>query len=281
MISFVFGAWLHLNDQRAVTLVGDKVENNRSVFPDATTTGVPSGVSLVPSGRLVIDTPGALVENLDITGGVVINAPNVTLRNCKVSSSGDIVVQINADGAVVQNCEITNLGVGGMGISGAGTFINNNIHDCADGINIAGDNSVIKGNYIHAMAGSSRSHFDSIQADGKFSNLLIEHNSIINEHTQTSALMLDNYWGPIDNVTINDNLLVGGGYTVYINEVAKGQPGGGRVTNVYFTNNVLVRGYYGFLDIRSELGDRPHISGNRIKTTGEPIPGQEAPAVKR
>ncbi len=49
--------------------------------------------------------------------------------------------------------------------------------------------------------------------------------------------MLDNYWGPIDQVKIDNNLLVGGGYTVYLDEVAQGQPGGGPVTNVSFTNN--------------------------------------------
>jgi hypothetical protein len=93
--------------------------------------------------------------------------------------------------------------------------------------------------------------------------------------------MLDNYWGPINNVTINDNFMAGGGYTVYIAEVAKGQAGGGRVTNVSFTNNVLVKGYWGYWNIRAELGDNPVLYGNLDKKTGRLIPGQKGRAVDK
>ncbi len=246
-------------------------------FPDATNTGIPAGVTLKASGPLVINSPGAVIQGLDISGGVIINAPNVTLLNCKVTSGGYQVVLINKGitGAVVQNCEIDNQGGGGVGIAGQGTFTANNIHGCVDGIDVRGDNTVIQGNYIHGETGPAGAHFDSIQADGAFSNLTIQHNSIINEQGQTSAIMLDNYWGPIDQVKIDDNLLVGGGYTVYINEVAKGQPGGGTVTNVSFTNNVLGRGHYGYWDIRTELGNTPVVSGNKDKTTGAKLPGQD------
>ncbi len=139
-----------------------------------------------------------------------------------------------------------------------------------------GDDTVIQDNYIHDMAGPPTAHFDSIQADGNFQNLTIEHNTLINEHGQTSTIMLDNYWGPIDNVKINNNLLMGGGYTVYLAEVAKGQPGGGPMTNVSFTNNILVKGYYGYWDIRTELGNKPIVSGNVNKLTGAKLQAPRA-----
>lgn len=221
-------------------------------------------MTLKSSGPLVITTPGAVIQGLDISGGVVIKAPNVTLLNCKVSSSGYNVVQIDkgVTGVVVQNCTIDAQGAGGMGIAGQGKFIGNNIYGAADGIDVRGDNTVIQDNYIHGMAGSSASHFDGIQADGGFKNLTIDHNTVINENNQTSAIMLDNYWGSIDNVKINNNLLVGGGYTVYMAEMGSGQPGGGPVTNVSFTNNHVGPGYYGDLYLRSELGHTQTISGN-------------------
>jgi hypothetical protein len=249
-------------------------------FLDATTTGVPAGVTLTPSGSLVIDTPGAVIEGLDIKGSVVIDAPNVTLKNCKVTGSGYNVVLVKPGitGAVIKNCEIDNLGAGGQGIAGQGTFLGNNIHDCADGIDVRGDNTVIQDNFIHSMRGTADSHLDGIQADGGFSNLTINHNTVINQQNQTSAVMLDNYWGPIDKVAITNNLLVGGGYTVYINEVAKGQPpnGGGPMTNLRFTDNRIGAGYWGALDLRSELGHVPIVSGNVDTTTGRLLPGQKA-----
>ncbi|WP_247443973.1 Ig-like domain-containing protein [Bradyrhizobium sp. 197] len=211
-----------------------------------------------------INTPGAVISGLDITGMVVINAPNVTLKDCKISGDGWTVVRVASGitGAVIENCDINGMGTGGQGITGQGTFLNNNIHGCGDGIGVGGDNTVIQNNYIHDMQGTSDSHFDGIQADGDLSNLTISHNTVINEHTQTGAIMLDNYWGPIDNVKIDNNLLVGGGYTTYLNEVANGQPGGGAVTNVSYTNNHIGGGYWGDLDLRTELGHVPVMSGN-------------------
>ncbi|MCW2319229.1 hypothetical protein M2322_004798 [Rhodoblastus acidophilus] len=235
-----------------------------TLFPDASNTGVQPGVALKASGPLVINTAGAVISGLDISGGVFINAPNVTLVNCKVSSNSFAVVQIKqgVTGVTVQNCSIDGLSGGGQGITGGGTFVGNNIVNCADGINVSDNNTVIKDNYIHQMAGTSDSHFDSVQIDGGIKNVTVEHNSLINENGQTSALMLDNYWGPIDNVKIDNNLLVGGGYTTYLNEVAQGQPGGGKMTNVSYTNNHIGGGQFGEMDLRTELGDKPVISGN-------------------
>jgi hypothetical protein len=89
--------------------------------------------------------------------------------------------------------------------------------------------------------------------------------------------MLDNYWGPIDNVVIENNLLAGGGYTVYLGEMKSGQPGGGPVTNVRFVNNRVSGGYWGPLYLRTELGNMPLISGNRNHLTGGLLPGQQRP----
>ncbi|HET6676271.1 MAG TPA: right-handed parallel beta-helix repeat-containing protein [Nitrospiraceae bacterium] len=251
--------------------------DNSHGYPDATTTGVPSDVTLKQSGSLVITTPGAVIEGLDIRGSVVIDAPNVTLKNCKISDGGYSVVLVKpgVTGALVQNCEIDNQGAGGQGIAGQGTFVSNNIHGTADGIDVRGDNTVIRDNFIHDVKGTSG---DGIQADGNFSNLSIVHNTVISDSGQT-AIMLDNYWGPIDNVKIDDNLLAGGGYTVYLGEIADGQAGGGPVTNVSLTNNHIVPGYYGDMTVRTELGHDPVISGNTndgdamlasLQMTGQP-----------
>jgi hypothetical protein len=109
------------------------------------------------------------------------------------------------------------------------------------------------------MAGSADSHFDGIQIDGGYNNLTISHNTVINEKTWTSAIMLDNYWAGADNVKIDNNLLIGGGYTTYINEM-QGQ--GGPLTNIQYTNNHVGGGYWGDLDLRAQLGHNPTMSGN-------------------
>jgi hypothetical protein len=76
-----------------------------NAWPDATNTGVPAGVTLTPSGDVVITQAGAVVSGLNITGSVYIRADNVTLENCKVTSGGwaGVTIDPGVTGAVVQN----------------------------------------------------------------------------------------------------------------------------------------------------------------------------------
>ena len=61
-------------------------------FPDASNTGVPAGTVLTPSGGLTITTAGAVINAREITGQVVVNAPNVTIRNSRIRSNSMWVV---------------------------------------------------------------------------------------------------------------------------------------------------------------------------------------------
>ncbi|MDB5536677.1 MAG: hypothetical protein JWP26_1619 [Devosia sp.] len=213
-----------------------------AVWPDATTTGVPDGVKLLPSGDIVVTKAGTVISGLNITGSVYIDADNVTIQNCKISSSNFAVVQIRdgSDGAIVKNCEINGLNSGGQGITGYGTFVGNDIYGVGDGINVTGDHVLIQDNYIHDLGGTADSHFDGIQIDGGVTDIRIEHNSVINDHGQTAAVMIDDYFGHTSNVVVNNNLLTGGGYTIYVT----GLDGNG-TENVQVTNNHIGKGQWG------------------------------------
>ncbi len=214
-------------------------------WPDGTNTGVPAGTTLTPYyGTLIINTPGAVISGLDIHGSVVINAPNVTLENNKITSTSFYVVDVKAGGAIVRNNTIDGVGTGNdgsIGINGAGTFIGNNIYNVENGFGIGGSNTVIRDNYVHDLKASGSPHYDGIQIDGNAYNVTISHNTIIVDHNQTSAVMIDNWAGPISNVTVDNNLLVGGGYTIYVD----GQFGGGSITDVRITNNHMGSGGFG------------------------------------
>ena len=68
-------------------------------FPDATDTGVQAGVTLKAyNGDLIINTPGAVISGLDIHGSVIINADNVTLINCRITSSDYFIVSVGGGG---------------------------------------------------------------------------------------------------------------------------------------------------------------------------------------
>ena len=218
-------------------------------YPSAANTGVPVGVTLTPYvGDLEITQAGTVISGLDIHGTIYIQAPNVTIENCKITSANFAVIWMGdgATGAVVENCEINGVGTGNdgdSGILGEGTFLNNNIYNVENGIAVTGSSTIV-GNYIHDLLASGSPHYDGIQIDGGVSNVIIRHNTIINSHTQTSAIMIDNGFGPISNIQVDDNVLVGGGYTVY-SDATQSSSKSNPITGVSFTNNHIGGGYWG------------------------------------
>lgn len=237
-----------------------------SAWPDATNTGVPKGIVLKPSGGITVNTAGTVLDGYAFTGAVIINANNVTLQNCTVTTADYWAVKImdGITGTVVQDCTIDNLSSGNQGIRGGGRFLRNNIMRCSDGIDVVGNDTLIQDNYIHDMSGTADSHFDTIQADGNFSNLVIRHNTLVNEHEQTSVIMLSDWWGPLDGAIVDNNRLLGGGYTVYV----AGNHGHG-TTGVKITNNRMKKGGFGFLATYAPIDLT--MSGNVDDATGAPI----------
>lgn len=242
-----------------LTLAGEAAAQD---WPSAVNTGVPVGISLttvteltpLPTGAtinrfgdVVVGTPGVVLSGLDINGAVYINASNVTVLNSKVTAAGDYVIKVapGVTGTIIQNTTIDGTASsreGSKGIAGSGTFIANNISSVEDGIFLLGDhNTLIQGNYIHALKATGSPHYDGIQIEGNVSNVIIRHNTVINDYGQTSALMIDNYFGPISDITVDNNLLVGGGYTIYVD----GQFKGGPISGVSITNNRMGKGFYG------------------------------------
>lgn len=236
-------------------------------WPDEKTTGVPANVVLKPSGALFITKPDTVISGLDIHGMVVIKAPRVRIVNCRISVASFSVVQIlpGAFGATVEHSEINGLGhdnEGSNGINGQGTFLSDNIYNVENGMNITGP-SKIQDNYIHDLLASGSPHYDGIQIDGGH-DIAIIHNTIINSHEQTSAVMIDNYFSAATNIAVDDNRLQGGGYTVY----SDGQFKGGPIQGISFTNNYLGKGRWGFHVFRP---NNPVWSGNVDLASGKLI----------
>ena len=227
-------------------------------YPDASTTGVPAGTQLTAyNGTLNVTQDGAVISNMLITGRVLINANNVTFQNCKIVSQDDFSA-VNVDGAnfTMKDCEVDGGGRTANGINGYGTFLRNDIHGAENGINIAGP-TVFKDNYIHDLDNINGSpHYDGIQLDGGH-DVQILHNTIVNQHTQTAAVMIDNYWEGLSNITVDGNKMLGGCYALYVD----GRFSGGYVddASIRITNNQADNGYYGDFVF---YGEDPVFYGN-------------------
>jgi hypothetical protein len=170
----------------------------------------------------------------------------------------------------IEDVEIDGRGTSGlgnsMGVYGPATVVRSNIHGVENGVTPF-SGSVVTDNYIHGLSAPGSPHYDGIQIDGGASNIRIERNTIdMREHSQTATVMIDNYFGPTDDILVNGNRLLGGGYTVY----SDGQFSGGPITNVTFSNNRMGRGYWGYASI---VKNNPVWTGNVDDVTGQIIPG--------
>jgi len=176
----------------------------------------------------------------------MINASDVTLKRSRVSASSYFVVKIapRATGVRIEDVEINGLGRAGasnsMGVFGPATVIRSNIYGVENGV-APDSGSVLQDSYIHDLAAPGDPHYDGVQIDGGL-NITLRNNTVdLRGLSQTSAVMIDNYYGPTSNIVVDSNLLLGAGYVVYCD----GRFSGGAITGVSFTNNRLGYGYWG------------------------------------
>ena len=213
------------------------------------------------------------MEGKDVAGTVSITASNVTFRRSRVAGSGFSVIRVKdgLTGVRIEDVTVDGLGrsgsAGSMGIMGPATVLRSEVTGVENGFS-PGSGSLLQDNWVHALSAPGSPHIDGVQMDGDLSNIRVIHNTVdLREWTQTAAVMIDNYSGPITNISIDRNRLMGGGYTVY----SDGQFNGGSITGVSFTNNHMLGGRYGFAVIRNNA-QPPLWSDNVIDGTSMPAP---------
>jgi hypothetical protein len=186
--------------------------------------------SLASSGELTITTAGETVANKNITGGVTVDAKNVTLTNdC-----------ITANGGGSGSSAVVNIGQGDTGtqitrsdISGANSTtesveeaLSNNysnsstsadhdyIYNCGECVH---GEWKLTNSYVVASANISGAHYEDIYCSDE--TFIVEHDVLINPHEQTANLFCDTNLGgggPGDNhITVTNSLLAGAGYSLY------------------------------------------------------------------
>jgi hypothetical protein len=237
-------------------------------WPSASNTGVPAGTALSAyTGSCTITTAGTVIDAKTINcGSMTISASNVTIKRSIINGNAFSVVRPNSSGFVMSDTEITCNGAeGAYAINGGdGAVISRmNIHDCENAIE-SGSNSTFQDSYVHNFRAAGAPHYDGVSIDGGQSNVMIRHNTIILLQNQTSAVMIDNYFGAVSNITVDNNNLAGGGYTVYSDD----QFNSNSISGVRFTNNRMGSGSWGYANIGRA---QPYSAGNYDATTGATI----------
>jgi len=230
-----------------------------SAYPDASNTGVPAGTTLTRhTGDLAIRQDGTVIDGWDLAGSLDIYANNVTIRNTRIASSNwwGINLRDGYTGLKVLHSTITgvpgkgpNHGAEDYGVKSAGGTVEVGFCDIA---RFAAALSVTAGsvhdNYLHAVQffvgdGGRWQGTNGLHSGGGGSALTIRHNTVLNEtpadRGATSALGLFADFGPVADVTVDDNVIGGGQYAFY-----GGGPGATRVrvTNNRFTTAIFPKG---------------------------------------
>ncbi len=95
------------------------------------------------------------------------------------------------------------------------------IHGTGSGLHMT-NNVVIEDNWVHDLHEGEDSHNDAVLTNGG-AHMVVRHNTLENPHTQTAVVALYGDVEAVVDVVVADNLLDGGGYTVYGGSVA-GKP---------------------------------------------------------
>lgn len=248
--------------------------------PGPEDTGVAGCGPLEPATGQTVSEPGAVLENLDIRGQVVIAADDVTLRCVRVRDdvASDYVVR-NTDH---KGLRLERVAVSCMGAPqpayGVGTAYYTatavDVSDCQDGFMAAWD-TTIERSYCHDLLAPPvvpEAHTQCVQVIGyggdgtTVDRIRIVGNTLLPARRHaTAAVIVQSAFGRVDDVRVEDNLMDHGTYTVYSRAVdCCVAP-----TNVRFVGNRFRRGFE--FGLRSFEGDVAWAD-NVWDDTGQPIP---------
>jgi hypothetical protein len=247
-------------------------------YPDESCTGVPPGTTLtLQTGDLTLDVPNQVVEGLDIQGCVLIEAPGVVIRRSKITCDSFLAVASYASsytgtGALLEDVEISCAGQAGTAVGDYNVTVRRaNIHSCENGFDADGAITV-EDSFIHDLLPYdpvSDPHVDGIQITPVGQDIVIRHNTIHAGSDGNAAIICPNLSaGLIENVTIESNLLAGGGYTVYCQQYGSGN--NFRINDNHFST--LFHPTVGAFGPWTECEDETEVSGNVIHETGAPLP---------
>jgi hypothetical protein len=259
-------------------------------WPGPRNTGYPTGLSLTPTSGRTITVDNTVIDAERIAGRLEIAARNVTVKNCWITSnggptnaSGVIFIRPGAS-ATIERCLLDGANATHAAIWYEGTSLiarSNHIRGVNDGIFAwDADNFTIEDNYLHAFTeNAGNGHIDGFQTEGA-SHGVIRHNTFDISQGQTSAIAIWNGRRNSSDIAIDNNLLAGGGFTIYAEDYSPSEAnpdGGFSVTDIRITNNRFSTihypcvGDFGVWYVRGQPTDGWRRSGNLVLETGQNI----------
>lgn len=244
-------------------------------FPDAGCTGPTADALPRYTGPTDFDVDGQVIENVEIHAveGIRIEGDNVTFRNVRIvwdGPFGENIINSDGSGTTFEDCIIDGRGSAERAIAANGRGIT--VRGCEiSGVGNAIETETpltVEENYIHDIhtARGADWHADGVQVPEGADNVTVRHNTIMLNGPETGAVFIaGDADDPNRNVLITQNLLAGGGYTMYTGY----GPGYSVIDNHMSTRIYPKVGFYNIW-----YTDDPNAgevrSGNVIHETGAP-----------
>lgn len=186
------------------------------VKPDATNTGA-TGTLTTYTGPTTITANGTVVENKRVSGGLVVQGDNVTIRN--VEAPGGVFVQQGHNATIekLTGSSVVNSSSNGLKVLKS----NLGFVDDGDSLHITSDSGVyidgvvIKNNWIHDPRPPAGAHYDGLQVRGA-KNVTVECNTFDAgpyQSTHNAHVYFEYDNGGYSNVTVKDNWLIGNAWS--------------------------------------------------------------------
>ena len=202
-------------------------------YPDASNTGVPKGMALKPSGSVQVTEDGAVINGLEVTGTIEIDADDVTIEDTKVTLDGsgcgsqttcgnyDLHIEEGATGTVIKDSEF---------LAAPETTCEHSIRNSSGSemklirvymkgcdSNIYGD-GIVKDSYGLAKIAIADDHVENVYFDD--GHFVAIHDTLLNPVGQTAVIFGDSNGGEEtsdcrNRISVRSSLLAGGGYSIY------------------------------------------------------------------
>jgi hypothetical protein len=233
-------------------------------FPTRANTGVPAGTNLtLVNGDVTIRTANTTLDARDIHGDLSIEAANVKVTRTVVR--GHVFINSRSSSLVMEDSEVRpragqNYEVGNYPpiTSGNYTLRRVHVHGFQDGPRTGGGTTVIEDSLLDDLAFASGEHPDGYQqyGPGEKSIVVLRHNTISgisgnSSDKGNSAIFWSDHPGRGSSITIANNLLSGGAFTIRINDTSAGT---GVIADVH--DNVVVAGSWQFGPAETNLSTR-------------------------
>ena len=196
------------------------------------------------SKTLRITGNNVTLQNLDVAGPIAVDASNVTIRNSRIqvhsgcsSPCGSYGIRLGQSGAAVSGTVLQDLDIVTVEQNPANdnpqdpstidTKVDHGVRNNGD-LRVSANNLFIKGfagawkgpgtitnSYLFSQLVFSGDHVEAYLNGGEGNPSILQHDTILNPLGQTAAISFFNDFGAIGQVTVQDNLLAGGGYVMY------------------------------------------------------------------